>query len=115
MGTAYYTGPYKKFYEEVPKAIPESPIKFEKGQAVEVFLGLHLPRPQKPANPYPKGDVDNYAKSVLDAITKNGTYWHDDSQVVHLHVWKTYTTGQTGFAVTINPVEVGQLHPESQL
>jgi len=103
MGVAYYTGKYKEFYSEVPKQIPDSPIFHEKGRPLEVFVGLHLPKPGSPANCYPVGDVDNYAKSVLDAIKKNGTYWHDDAQETNLHVWKTYTTGPTGFAVTILP------------
>jgi Holliday junction resolvase RusA-like endonuclease len=35
----------------------------------------------------PRGDVDNYAKSVLDACTKRGV-WHDDKQVKLLVVGK---------------------------
>jgi Holliday junction resolvase RusA-like endonuclease len=36
-----------------------------------------------------RGDVDNYAKSVLDGL--NGVAWRDDSQVCSLHVTKPIT------------------------
>lgn len=29
----------------------------------------------------PKGDIDNYTKGPLDAITKAGLHWRDDAQV----------------------------------
>ena len=35
-----------------------------------------------------KPDLDNLAKSVLDAL--NGIAWHDDAQIVELHLGKTY-------------------------
>jgi Holliday junction resolvase RusA-like endonuclease len=39
---------------------------------------------------WPRGDVDNYAKAPLDAITKAATVWHDDDQVVDLHTSKRF-------------------------
>ncbi|EQB10397.1 hypothetical protein L284_17025 [Novosphingobium lindaniclasticum LE124] len=50
----------------------------------------------------PKPDVDNYAKGVLDAITKDGRFWSDDSQVVGLWVSKTWTEGAPGIHVAIS-------------
>lgn len=35
------------------------------------------------------GDADKLARSVLDSLTDAGV-WRDDSQVVHLDVWKDY-------------------------
>ena len=46
-------------------------------------------RPAKPARGYPMGDVDNYAKGILDAATKAGV-WVDDVQVVDLHINKRF-------------------------
>ena len=34
-----------------------------------------------------KGDIDNYAKSILDAL--NGVAWEDDKQIVSLKVTKS--------------------------
>jgi Holliday junction resolvase RusA-like endonuclease len=39
---------------------------------------------------WPRGDVDNYAKATLDAITKAEIMWHDDDQVVSLVTSKRY-------------------------
>jgi Holliday junction resolvase RusA-like endonuclease len=91
VGFAYYAGKYKTFLAEAPKAIPESPIFYVKGTPLIVNVTVVLPRPMKPANEYPVGDVDNYAKSVLDAVTKNGSYWHDDVQITTLVIEKRYT------------------------
>lgn len=51
---------------------------------VEQFLAeARILRPDK------KPDVDNYAKTVLDAI--NGLVWTDDGRVVDLHIQKFYS------------------------
>lgn len=108
MGVAYYAGKYKDFLAEAPTAIPESTVYFEKGTPVEVCIDFRLPRPQKPANPYPVGDVDNYCKSILDAITKNGTYWKDDAQIVYMTVAKRYVEEgeEPGHTITIGEAEL---------
>ncbi len=92
MGMAYYTGKYKVFTAEAPSKIPSSEYFYEKGVPVTVNIRFFMQRPASPANSYPVGDIDNYCKSILDAITKNGTYWHDDSQVVSLKATKQYGT-----------------------
>lgn len=50
---------------------------------------LYFASPKKPAKPYPKGDIDNFAKSILDAL--NGVLYFDDSQVCLLEVTKEYS------------------------
>ena len=103
MGVAYYTGTYKNYVTDVPKLIPDSPIYYDKPVALRVTVWFLIKRPMKPANLYPKADVDNYAKSILDAITKNGTYWHDDVQVTELILRKQYTRGTPRTVVLIQP------------
>ena len=46
------------------------------------------PRPKAPR--WPRADVDNVAKAVLDAITDSGAFWGDDDQVLELAVRKGY-------------------------
>lgn len=53
-----------------------------------VEVNLKMKSPKKPSKAYPRADVDNYAKGVLDAC--NGVIWIDDSQIVALIVTKEY-------------------------
>lgn len=56
---------------------------------VTVGLIITVPRPKTTKLPHPKPDVDNYAKPVLDAMTKAGVF-RDDSQVAFLAVLKKW-------------------------
>ena len=49
--------------------------------------------------PYPKPDVDNLAKAVLDAL--NGVAWVDDSQVVELRTAKSWIDGDAHCIVSV--------------
>jgi Holliday junction resolvase RusA-like endonuclease len=67
---------------------------------VAVYLYFRLPIPRSHSKkrqeaclngserPIKKPDIDNLAKSVLDGL--NGVIWHDDSQIVSLHLTKVY-------------------------
>jgi len=82
---------YLKKYADWLKAahgslpVPSSPFL----GPVSVDLHVICRCPAKPANPYPVGDVDNYAKAALDALTAT-KQWGDDKQVVILTVRKRY-------------------------
>lgn len=68
---------------------------------VAVRLVFALPRPAsapKTRRVWPSGrvgDVDKLARSVLDSLTDAGV-WHDDAQVVDLHVVKDYPGPDVG-------------------
>lgn len=55
---------------------------------IAVEIEFIFKSPKKPKNTYPRGDVDNYCKGVLDAM--NDILWCDDSQVVALSAFKRY-------------------------
>ena len=44
-----------------------------------------------------RGDVDNLAKLVMDAMTDHGRWWKDDGQVVELHARKIYAAVPSTF------------------
>ena len=50
-----------------------------------------------------KPDVDNLQKAALDAITKTGAFWRDDSQVNEIHVQRCYGE-RPGILVEIEPL-----------
>jgi Holliday junction resolvase RusA-like endonuclease len=78
---------------------------------VRVFLLVDLPRPKRllrkmdpeGAVPCPcKPDIDNLAKSTLDAMTDDG-WWVDDAQITDLRVVKRYhgKSGHPGATITV--------------
>jgi Holliday junction resolvase RusA-like endonuclease len=56
---------------------------------VTVGLIVTVQRPKTSKLDAPKPDVDNYAKAILDAMTK-ASVWQDDTQVVFLAVKKQW-------------------------
>lgn len=54
------------------------------------FVESVLPLPVTVTRDYPQYDVDNYAKSILDVVTKAGGIWKDDEQVAALVSCKRY-------------------------
>jgi Holliday junction resolvase RusA-like endonuclease len=60
--------------------------------AVAVVLDFNLPDKHRK-------DIDNLAKCVLDSL--NGICWKDDSQVIDLHITKTFIKDNSGVDVRI--------------
>ena len=48
-----------------------------------------------------KPDLDNLAKNLKDAMTRQG-FWHDDSQIVALLGFKLYTPGRGQWDVSVS-------------
>lgn len=73
-------------YKEIIQLHCRSFTKLEGKLKVE--LGFCYKTPKRPTTDIPVGDVDNLAKSILDAL--HGVAFTDDRQVVELHVKKQY-------------------------
>ncbi len=84
-------------------ALPHKPLKPLDGP-LEVSIGFQMESPKKPSNPYPRGDAENYSKSVCDSL--NGIIWADDSQIIKLVVTKQYGPKNL-INITIKEVPIG--------
>lgn len=73
---------------------PNVPIKLD--------IICYISRPKKPKNKLPitRPDVDNYAKSIKDAL--NGMAWKDDSFVTDLRIKKRYVDKDMNPAIHIS-------------
>lgn len=63
-------------------------------------------KPKSPANVYPIGDVDNLLKGPLDALTKVGMFWFDDTQVIHLTGSKRYQEQTEAYGMKVIIIEL---------
>jgi Holliday junction resolvase RusA-like endonuclease len=100
IATIYSPKEYQEWQKEALvalKAVPAFPVI---GTCmVSVVCSVTRPKTTKLAAPKP--DVDNYAKGILDVITKDGRFWLDDSQVAYLVVSKLWFDGPSSVHVLI--------------
>lgn len=82
----------------------EFPVPVSEGP-VEVSLVFHVERPKTTKLWGPKPDIDNYAKSVLDAFNDSGVVWKDDCQVVRLVASKQWADGTASISAEITYVK----------
>lgn len=84
----YHAKPYKNWLTEAGKYLQTVSYVAPEGH-LTVAVEIICTRARTSKLSTPKGDVDNYAKAALDAITHAGI-WSDDKWVVHLTVSKRF-------------------------
>lgn len=87
----YYGPVYRKFKTAIAALLTDMAVaaKTFKDKPLNVKVDCVIKRPKTSVLDAPRGDVDNYAKSVLDAL--NGVLWDDDDQILKLTVTKRFT------------------------
>lgn len=88
QGFVYYPKNYEEWKKGAVEAIPQLPNKLEGPLAASILV--RCPPLKTVDRQDPVGDVDNYAKSVLDLVTSTGRVYQDDRQVVRLMVEKMF-------------------------
>lgn len=92
-GRVYYPKTYADFRSQVKHLVPGAVMASGIGGPLKGYLfasvSIVAKRPQKTTLEYPKPDVDNYAKAVLDCL--NGWAYQDDTQIIGLLVSKEWS------------------------
>jgi Holliday junction resolvase RusA-like endonuclease len=100
-GWTYYPRRYKEWREAAaalfPEVLAELGLDEPLDGALTVSVDFAVTRPKKTKLPYPKPDLDNYLKSVLDVGTAAGL-WIDDHRIIHLEAAKRWAPhGEQGY------------------
>ncbi len=97
----YYGKNYQAFRIAMQKALETFGAEPMSGP-VDVRVEAVVPKPRTGKRAYPRGDVDNYAKGILDSLTTHSGIWWDDDQVTCLTVSKRYAEPDEAPAIVIH-------------
>lgn len=86
----YYGKHYTAWRKEAAQALALHESEHHFTEPLKVTLVHSVRKARTSKRLYPRGDVDNYDKATLDAITSHTDLWDDDDQVVELHSSKTF-------------------------
>lgn len=107
FAVAYSDKPYAEWIASATALLKD--VKVPQGwDTAAAFCMIVINKVLKPKTSkltHPKPDVDNYAKSIMDAVTKAGHLWDDDCQVVSLRVSKMFVEDEAeeGVAFALIP------------
>lgn len=86
----YYSPRYKNWKTAVAGALVTIGRPFT--CPVVVVVEHIVQKPKTTERAWPIGDIDNYEKATLDAVTQSERLWADDDQVVAMVSTKRYAT-----------------------
>lgn len=100
--TAYYPASYQKWKSAAAELLLAQKPTAQLTGPLKVLVGFIAERPKTTKLAMPKPDIDNYMKSLFDALTQAG-WWADDSQVQHVVAYKRWAdkgvTGSITFSI----------------
>tara|TARA_R110002020_G_scaffold206535_2_gene411885 strand:- start:940 stop:1338 length:399 start_codon:yes stop_codon:yes gene_type:complete len=89
---AYYGKRYTQFKNEAADLIPAMYSGLPLTGPLRALITFYCKRAKTTKREYPRGDVDNYAKAILDSA--NGKLYVDDDQIIQLTVTKQYAINE---------------------
>ena len=102
----YYGKIYQNFRNDMREEL-EGNLNVKIDGPLDVHLEVIVLKPKTGKRTFPRGDVDNYAKGILDSLTNHGNVWNDDDQIINLTIFKRYAAPEedAGILVHINTVK----------
>ena len=98
----YFTKNYNDFRLDSKKFLKTIAYKYPPSKGTfSVDLEFICYRPKNPTNTYAIGDIDNFAKAPLDAITQSKMVWEDDVQITELTCSKRYQNKDEPFGIKV--------------
>lgn len=113
FAVAYTDKPYREWLDAAEALLKQQrmPEGWDTSLPVELEATFQITRPKTSKLLYPKPDIDNYQKALMDAITQAGHIWADDCQVVHVSAGKSFTADadSEGILLRITQLELGDV------
>jgi Holliday junction resolvase RusA-like endonuclease len=105
---AYFTGPYKTFRQEAAKEVLDvlGPDFDPIDNNLEVIVEIAVKKPKTTKFNFPRGDIDNYLKSIFDCL--NGRLWVDDRLIVGVYCKKLFAEDNGYFKIMVTKTEAGE-------
>jgi Holliday junction resolvase RusA-like endonuclease len=102
-GWSYYPKTYAIHQKDMAAALAAQQLGPKSERHFVLLVDCVCTKPKTGKLSYPRGDTDNYLKSIMDAITKDGRTWGDDRQVVTTIANRRYATEgeDPGYYVTL--------------
>lgn len=104
FAVAYTDKPYRDWLDAAAAELSSLtlPDGWDTSRPMIMAVVFNVPRPKTSKLTYPKPDIDNYEKSLLDAITQAGGIWDDDCQVITLTSTKQFVTDDSKVGVSFS-------------
>ena len=96
----YYGKIYENFRNEMREALTGN-LNVKIDGPLDVHVEVIVRKPRTGKREFPRGDVDNYAKGILDSLTNHGNVWHDDDQITNFTIIKRYAAPEEDVAIVV--------------
>lgn len=100
---SYYPETYKTFRAEAYRYLKTISAKYPPcpDSTFSIEIEFVCEKPKKPSNSYPRGDVDNYLKGIIDSLVYCKMFFDDDIQITRMTGIKRYQEKDEDYGMNI--------------